>query len=408
MLNLTDFIALGPYAILILLSILVILSYIFDLVSRWSHVPSVLMLLAVGMGLRYLVTSLGLYIPNLRIYLEILGTIGLILIVLEATLELKLDRKRLPTIRKSLSSALLVLLASSLLIARLIQIWSGAPFQTALVNAIPLAVISSATAIPSVWHLGSDKKEFCVYEATFSDILGIMLFNFSLQSDIFSADSMVKFVTGLAAVLFISGLCSLLLLFFMDRLKTHIKFFLILSLLVLVYSGGKLFHLSSLLLILVFGLTITNMELFIRGRLQTLLNAENLSDEILNFKTFTAESAFLIRTFFFILFGFSINLESLASREILILSSLIVSLVFAVRFFYLKFLARISLLPELFVAPRGLITLLLYYSIPPAFIISTFSEGILFYVIIITSIIMMLGLLITRSSSRGQDKPCIY
>ncbi|NYT01779.1 MAG: hypothetical protein GKC10_03345 [Methanosarcinales archaeon] len=221
-LNPADLLALGPYAVLILLSLLVILSYIFDLVSRWSHVPSVLMLLATGIGLRYLVSSFGLYVPNLRIYLEILGTIGLILIVLEATLELKLDRKRLPTIRKSFGSALLVLLASSLLIARLIQMWAGVPFQTALVNAIPLAVISSATAIPSVWHLGGDKKEFCVYEATFSDILGIMLFNFSLQSDILSADSLVRFGTGLAAVLVISGLCSLLLLFFMDRLKAHI------------------------------------------------------------------------------------------------------------------------------------------------------------------------------------------
>ncbi|NYT01778.1 MAG: hypothetical protein GKC10_03340 [Methanosarcinales archaeon] len=174
----------------------------------------------------------------------------------------------------------------------------------------------------------------------------------------------------------------------------------------LVYSAGKMFHLSSLLLILVFGLTITNMELFIRGRLRSLLDSRNLGDEIQNFKTFTAESAFLIRTFFFILFGFSINLHSLASREILILSSLIVALVFLVRFLYLKFVARVSLMPELFVAPRGLITLLLYYNIPPAFIIATFSEGILFYVIIITSIIMMLGLLVTSSTGRDQGLSC--
>jgi hypothetical protein len=41
--------------------------------------------------------------------------------------------------------------------------------------------------------------------------------------------------------------------------------------------------------------------------------------------------------------------------------------------------------------PRGLITILLFYSIPQAYKLSKFNEGILFFVILITSIIMMIG-----------------
>jgi hypothetical protein len=50
-------------------------------------------------------------------------------------------------------------------------------------------------------------------------------------------------------------------------------------------------------------------------------------------------------------------------------------------------------IPELYVAPRGLITILLFYSIPPELSLGIISEGVLFFVIMISSIIMMFGLM---------------
>jgi len=41
--------------------------------------------------------------------------------------------------------------------------------------------------------------------------------------------------------------------------------------------------------------------------------------------------------------------------------------------------------------PRGLITVLLFYSIPEVYKLSKFNEGILFFVVLTTSIIMMIG-----------------
>src|SRR5690606_41153731 len=47
---------------------------------------------------------------------------------------------------------------------------TGKPWHDCLLNAIPFSVISSAIAIPSVASLTAAKKEFIVYESSFSEI----------------------------------------------------------------------------------------------------------------------------------------------------------------------------------------------------------------------------------------------
>jgi len=52
--------------------------------------------------------------------------------------------------------------------------------------------------------------------------------------------------------------------------------------------------------------------------------------------------------------------------------------------------------PESFFIPRGLITIVLYYKIPASLKLTNFSDGILFFVILVTSIIMMLGMILYK------------
>lgn len=383
------------YTVIISLSLLVIMSYLFDILSRKFRIPSVLLLLAVGIILHYVGSYLDIALLNSRVYLGLFGIVGVILIVLEATLELNLSREKLPVIRKSLASAVLVFLASTLLIALVIKLVINAPFQSCFVNAVPMAVISSAIVIPTVTNLSPDKKEFLIYEATFSDILGIMIFNFVIQDSLWSASSMFSFVGNLTVISLISVVCSLSLLLLIDKIAGHNKFFLLLSILFLAYSLGELFHLSSLLLILVFGLTISNVYLIVRGPIKKYLNPYKLTYELRQLKLITSESAFVIRTFFFVLFGYSIHLAYLLNMEIILLGSLIMVMILAVRYFHLKYIARGSLIPELFIAPRGLITIILYYSIPQQFVLARFGEGILLFVILASSLLMMAGLMAT-------------
>jgi NhaP-type Na+/H+ and K+/H+ antiporter len=309
----------STYTILIFLCSLVIMSYLFNSISIRTRIPSVLMLIAVGMTLRYIGDYLGYEIPKTKGFLSIFGVIGLILIVLEGSLDLKLSRQKLPIIRKSFGSAFLILLITSFFITLVIQLILLSDFKSSLVNAIPLAVISSAIAIPSVSNISKKQKEFITYETVFSDILGIMLFNFVIHNEIINAKSSLLFFLNLILTLVISAFSSLLLLFLIGRLKAQIKSFLIMSMLVLLYSIGKSFHLSPLLLIMTFGLLVNNMDIFIRGRMDNIFKPKELQPEIGNFSLITGESAFLIRTLFFVLFGYLFQFDALMNRNTIML-----------------------------------------------------------------------------------------
>ena len=87
--------------ILIGLCSLVILSYLFSIVSRYIRVPSVLLLLFAGVGFRSLSDYYGMEVNIPAQLVEMLGVVGLIMIVLEAGLDLKLERGKIKLIRDS-------------------------------------------------------------------------------------------------------------------------------------------------------------------------------------------------------------------------------------------------------------------------------------------------------------------
>ncbi|MGI4762279.1 MAG: hypothetical protein ACRYF0_16335 [Janthinobacterium lividum] len=385
------------YGILIGLSLAVILSYLFNLASRATRVPSVLLLLLTGIGLRQWAEYRGLDFHVPKTLLEIFGIIGLIMIVLEGALDLRLSRDKVPLIRRSFLAALVMLMAQAAAIGGLLHLWLGASWQTSLLNAVPLVVISSAIAIPSVANLTGEKQEFIVYESTFSDILGIMLFNFVDQEDFYQGHGLLTFGRGVVLIILVAIASTVVLSFLLGRLREHVKFFLLFAFLILIYSLAKQLHLSSLLLVLAFGLAVNNADLLLGWlRLRTGwrgFTAEDLAPDLHQLKNITAESAFLIRTFFFLLFGYSITLANLISWQLLGQGVLIVAVLTALRFLYLRFVARTDLLPELFIAPKGLITVLLFYSIPTQHVLGDVSENILFVVILLTSIMMMVGLI---------------
>ncbi|HSN59626.1 MAG TPA: hypothetical protein VLR49_01735, partial [Ferruginibacter sp.] len=107
----------------------------------------------------------------------------------------------------------------------------------------------------------------------------------------------------------------------------------------------------------------------------------------------TAESSFLIRTFFFVLFGFSIDLKIVLQNEVMLVGSIIVAILLITRFLYLRFFLKEQVYPEVVFIPRGLITILLFYKIPEYLKLQHFNEGILFFVIMLTGLIMTLGML---------------
>ncbi|HET9429786.1 MAG TPA: cation:proton antiporter [Chitinophagaceae bacterium] len=372
---------------------LVVLSYLFSIISRYIRIPSVLLLLFAGIGFRALADWNEVSFDFSNQLVESLGVVGLIMIVLEAGLDLKLGKDKLKLIRDSFFSALVIFVISTVLLTYILNYWLQEPFEKCLVYAIPLSVMSSSIVIPSLHPLSRQKKEFLVYEASFSDILGIMVFNYFTAGDTFSLGSLGIFGFNIFISIILSVLLSFLLFLILAKTKLNIKFFLIFSLLILIYAGGKLLHLPSLLIIISFGLLINNWEKIKWPRLLRHFPHPEIDSLRHLLHSVTAETSFLIRTFFFILFGFTISLNFLSEPEIIMAGSLIVAALFIVRLLYLRFFLKTNVFPESFFIPRGLITIVLFYKIPDHLKLSSFNDGILFYIILTTSIIMVLGML---------------
>ncbi|MFZ9954859.1 MAG: sodium:proton exchanger [Flavobacteriales bacterium] len=385
------------YYILISICILVVLSYIFNVVSEKLRVPSVIMLISAGVGIQFLGNEFDVNIPNTPFLLELLGVVGLIFIVLEGALDLKLSRKKIPLIGKSFLSALFILIVTSAVIGAIFYYSLAMPLRTAIVYAVPLGIISSAIAIPSVSKLSPEKREFIIYETSFSDILGIMLFNYVIGSEIGSFSSFLELGVSFFLIVVVSLLSTFLLLLLLNYSRSHAKFYLIFASLILVYSVSKIFHLPSLLLILVFGVMLNNANLFIKGKLADYLHPEKLKLVTRELKIITAETAFIVRTFFFLIFGYTINLSLLKDKNVFVLGFVVMLTILVTRYVFLRFISRINVFPELFIAPRGLITIVLFYSIPQQWKSDLFNEGILLFVIILSTVTMMMALLFTKT-----------
>ncbi|CAN5484493.1 hypothetical protein BH09BAC3_BH09BAC3_36400 [soil metagenome] len=384
------------YTVLIILSVLVVLSYLFNYLSGKLRIPSVLLLIASGVGLKYAADYFGFQLPPTQKLLEILGIMGLIFIVLEASLDLSIERKKLPLIGKAFISALALLALTSGLIALIFVEYYETNFQQALVHAIPLSVISSAIAIPSVSKMEEDKKEFIIYESTFSDILGILAFNYLIAANNAGVTGVLNFGGSIILILFISVVSTMLLIFLLNHSTSHVRFYLTFAIIILIYSLAKFLHLPSLILVLCFGLVLNNFRAFNFVIVRKLLSFDKLTDVNREIKLMTAETAFIIRTFFFLLFGYSISIELISTKEVILMGITIITITLLLRFFFLKFFLKINSAPLMLIAPRGLITILLFYSIPASQRLEQLSEGVLFVVIVLTGVMMTVGLMLNK------------
>ncbi len=390
------------YTTLIILSGLVIFSYLFDLVASKTKLPSVLLLLLLGIGLRVLVDNLKLETFDFLKILPALGTVGLIMIVFEGSLELKYDRDKNKIIKGAFLSALVILIASVSVITFIIYEITGKDLYTCFTNAIPFSVISSAIAIPSAAALSKKGKEFIIYESSFSDILGIILFNFAISNPHISTSSFTGLGLNTILIIILSAISCIVLLYIMGKISHHIKFFLIISILIMVYAIGQSYHLSALILILSFGLFLNNADAIKYAWFRSIFIYKNLSNDLTQLHQLSAESAFILRTFFFVIFGFTINIYQLNDQIVIINGLIMLASVFVIRFTYLKIFRKENSGAETFIAPRGLISILLYFNLPQALKIPEVGTPFLFVVVLGSSLIMSIGLLLSKKYVRAE------
>ena len=389
-------------SILIVLPLLIIFSYLFDIFARRTKFPSVILLVLTGIILRFFSSYSGYTnFEFLDSLVPVLGTIGLILIVLEAALELEIKKEKAQIIVKGFLAALVILVINIVLVSIFFNQVIGLEYSTSVIYAIPLSIISSAVAIPSATGLITNNKEFVVYESTFSDILGIMIFYYCIRQaekgeafiglePIFTLIGQIFLIIGISIVI------TYLLFQLIQRIEHHVKFFLILALLILAYEIGKDFlKLPSLVLIFIFGIFLSNFTNLIPKSLKKYIKTDDIKKSDLHeFHLLTAESTFLVRTFFFLFFGFSIPLESFVEFEPYIIGATVLLIMYGVRYFYLALVLNDEeSKPLLYFSPRGLITILLFLSISDYDIQKSniVDEKVLLVIIIASMLIMIQG-----------------
>lgn len=383
------------YPIIISVCALIIIAYLFDLTAPKTKIPSVILLLSVGWASNQLLQFLNISIPDLSSLLPIFGTIGLILIVLEGSLELELKRENFPLIRKSIIASLIQTVGLSFLLAYAFYYFGDYSYKDSLLNAIPLSIISSAIAIPSVKNITKSSKEFIIYESSLSDIFGVIFFDFIALNDTIDAAAFGSFAVQILVIILISFVATLGLAFLLSKIKNHTKFIPILILLITIYAISKMFHLPALIFILLFGIILGNLDELKNIKWINKAQPEKLNTEVMKFKEIVMEGTFLIRTIFFLLFGYMMNTAEIINEESLLWSIGIVGAIFIFRLIQLLF-SKLPLRPLLMIAPRGLITILLFLAISSEQTIDLVNKPLIIQVIILTSFIMMLGLITNK------------
>jgi len=391
-------------AIIITLCSLLLVAYLFDLTASRTRIPSVIMLLFLGWLMQRVTGLFEVDIPNLTPLLPILGTIGLILIVLEGSLELEYDQSKKPLIFKSILMAFLPIVIMSFLLAFGLRHFGFFSFKLCLLNIIPLCVISSSIAIPSVRALRSYNREFVIYESSLSDIIGVLFFNFMVLNNFFGAETFGQFGLELLIMIVVSFIAIVGLAFLLNRIEHHIKFVPIILLVVLIYAVSKMYHLPALIFILLYGLFLSNLD-----ELKKLSWIKNewihpLEKELPKFRDMIAEMTFLIRAVFFLVFGFLIETAEILNSDTILLAVGIVVLIFVIRALFLLIL-REPLNPLIFIAPRGLITILLFLAIPATQSIPIINESLMIQIIVITALVMMIGLMATKIPQKESKPP---
>lgn len=385
--------------IIITFCALLLVAYIFDLTSTKTKVPSVILLLVLGWLLQELTTFLGIKVPDFTTTLPVLGSVGLILIVLDGSMELDFNRSKLKFISKSFLGSLFSTFAIAFAIAIMFFQAGGSSFNSALINAIPISIISSAIAIPSSRNMSRRHREFVVYDTSFSDIVGVIFFTFIFMSSKYSFGTFAEFGLQIVLMVIISLVATVGLSFLLSKLDHHIKFIPIILLVILIYSVAEFYHLPALIFILLFGISIGNLDKLKRISILQSLYTGSLDKEVTRFREITSEATFLIRSLFFLMFGFLVETSEILNADSLQWAFCIVGVILIIRALQLKLTGQ-KIFPLVFIAPRGLITILLFLTISPLDKIGFVNQNLILQIVVITTLIMMIG---TLSPNKEQE-----
>lgn len=387
------------YPTILSASLFLLIVFIVERVCRRWGLPPVIVLVASGLLARPLLDSFGVTLGWAGTLVPIVGTIGLVLIVLEGALDIELRRERLRLIGATSFLAAAGFVICVVIFAATARWTLGIGTVPAVLLATSVAVISSAVAIPSTTFLPPKAREFIVYESSMSDIIGVLVFFSLLGSDGSVKGALLALLGGGILSLLLSMLCALALMVLLLRVSGPIRFVPLLAGLFALYATGELLHLSPLIMVLFLGLLLNKPSLVTRFPPFRAWVSREYEATLSEFRTLVVELTFIVRGFFFVLLGYWTDLSDLASPLAWWCAGLVLAVIFGSRFVMLRLmLGPAAAGPLMWIAPRGLITVLLFLHVREALALPGYLNGAIMLVVLVSSaLILVASYLVSRA-----------
>lgn len=230
-------------------------------------------------------------------------------------------------------------------------------------------------------------------------VFWFLTFDFVLLNQQSISAGLVVFSLEIVVTIVFSVVVSGVLAFMLLKIEHSVKHIVILTAVVLIYALAKLIHWPSLIVILIFGLIINNHHLFPSRIVKRIVSFREFGNNLKPFKQITGEMTFLVRSFFFLIFGFYTSTSDILKFDNLIWSVSICTGIFVLRGLFFKFILKKEVVPLLFFAPRGLITILLFLTIPSELKLPFLTEGLITQTIFLTILLMSIGNLVTTGKA---------
>ena len=172
---------------------------------------------------------------------------------------------------------------------------------------------------------------------------------------------------------------------------------------ILVYMLAQLSHLPGLFLIITFGMVLANNKLLENTPIRRYVDFTKFRNDLTAFRKMLNEFTFLARSLFFIIFGYYTQVNGLLSIDNILTSLAITFSLFFMRMIFIKFFLGMPVMPLLLFIPRGLITIILFLSIPLTSRIGLINEQVITLVILITIFMLMAGNILFKKKAIEEE-----
>jgi cell volume regulation protein A len=372
--------------ILGLLGGLLVLAFFSNRVSRVSRIPDLLILMLTGVILG---PVLGwLKIPDLSSFTEYLGTLALILILFEAGAEIRL-RDTLRHFPPGLLFAVLSFGTSFTAVAYAGKWLLGLSAHNSLLLGAVLGCVSGTVVIPVLQQLEirGPVSVVLVLEAALGDVIGVITVG-SLTAIAEGDPLMSGLLKGLLTRTFVAIAAAVVAGFLWSRARWLFRTdrfgsVLHVGVVLVVYGVTRLIGGSGLLAVLAFGLTLANTS-----------ERKDAPREETGALVFHSDLSFLVRSFFFVLLGASVELigRDYILATFAILAGLVIARIASVLALRLTTMGTMSksereLLSGLL--PRGLVNAVLAIQVADRVPALNFLPAMTFTVLVVTNLLMV-------------------